>query len=511
MKFRSMSFIRLIWTVGIAAVFLIVTACCFAQPQGSKGGTKTGTKAAAPAASDAVASKGFSRLAVTPEIKQQFEGDQRYAVLVAPNYAGSELNALRFTVADTLELKTELERQGYDVRLISPGEATAETVKGVLTNARQLFEGKSQSTFLFAFSGHGFLLKDGGGKDRNYLVTLGVTKDRLAEEALALDDVEKLMADSGAKRKVILIDACRNDPNAKSADAPRTFAQFQEAEGTSILLSTRPGGFSYEDKELGHGIFTYYILEALRGKAAGKDGYVTFYDLEKYVETSVVARAIKQDLMQRPFALGERSGDFLIATAAPPKPGEVATLPAAAQQIDSNSMMLREIGSARAFYALTDGGKLTLIDNKSLTPFVELTDSGAKDLAEGYRHFRGTGAHNERFDVAVQMKGEAISGVKGRVGTPCPNECTTTSAVPLLPGEKMQAAPVRDGADRARRGLGALTSGLPGLGGKGAKSSQKGAAASDTTVKVADSQNDLLRFRWTGFELTSNMLKQAAR
>src|SRR5206468_3465505 len=180
-------------------------------------------------------------------------------------------------------------------------------------SARQLLDGKPQSTFLFAFSGHGFQMKDASGQDRNYLVTLGVSRDRLAEDALPLDEVEKLMSQSGARRKVILIDACRNDPNAKSSDSPRTFSQLQESEGTSILLSTRPGGFSYEDRELGHGIFTYYLLEGLRGSAAGKDGFVTFYDLEKYVETSVVARAMKQDLDQRPFALGEHFGDFLIA------------------------------------------------------------------------------------------------------------------------------------------------------------------------------------------------------
>src|SRR5947209_256491 len=443
----------------LGAVAMIFVGSIFPQSTPSK---KPKPSAPAPAGDmAAVASKGFSRMAVTPEVKQQFEGEQsRFAILVAPNYAGSDLNPLRFTVADTLELKGELERQGYITRLISPGEATSESIRNALASARQLLDGKPQSTFLFVFSGHGFQMKDASGQDRNYLATLGVTRDRLAQEALPLDEVEKLMSESGARRKVILIDACRNDPNAKGAKGTRSFAQLQESEGTTILLSTRPGGFSYEDRELGHGIFTYYLVEGLRGKAAGKDGFVTFYDLEKYVESSVVARAIKQDLVQRPFALGEHFGDFLIGTGAPPKSGEITPLPAASQQIDSNTAILWQMtkqgGIAQSFYAFAQGPKLTLVNNKTLAPFVELTDTGADDLDPGYKHFKGT-ANGQLVDLAVQMQGETVVGAKGRMGTPCSGSGACSSPeelkLMLLPGEKLKAESVRDKAAKAKNTL----------------------------------------------------------
>jgi Caspase domain len=461
-----------------------------------------------------VTSKGFSRIAVTPEVKQQFEGEQnRYAILVAPNYAGSELNPLRFTVADTLELKAELERQGYVTRLIAPGEATSEAIRNALSTARQLLEGKPQSTFLFAFSGHGFQIKDASGNDRNYLVTLGVTRDRLPQEALALDEVEKLMSESGARRKVILIDACRNDPNAKGTDGPRTFAQLQESEGTTILLSTRPGGFSYEDRELGHGIFTYYLLDGLRGKAAGKDGFVTFYDLEKYVETSVVARAMKQDLVQRPFALGEHYGDFLIATAAPPKSGEIAALPAATQQVDSNTAILWQMtkqgGIAQSFYAFVQGPKLTLVNNKTLAPFAELTDAGLNDLEQGYRHFKGI-SNGQLVELAVQMQGDKVISAKGRTGTPCSGSSACSSAeevkLLLLPGEKLKGEAVRDKAMKAKNTLNSVSNGLGLFGGgrssRGAQTTGSVAALTETSI---NNQNELLRYRWESFDLTSKV------
>src|SRR5580693_3534513 len=77
-----------------AAVVLIIAASALGQTPAGSPKQKPGSKAAQsakpaavqPAAqpSDAVAAKGFSRIAVTPEVKQQFEGEQnRYAVIVA--------------------------------------------------------------------------------------------------------------------------------------------------------------------------------------------------------------------------------------------------------------------------------------------------------------------------------------------------------------------------------------------------------------------------------------------
>ena len=280
-----------------------------------------------------VAARGFTRVEVTPEYKEQFNSELRIAILVAPSYRGTGLSLLRFTVADIMELKIELERQGYKVRQIGPAEASSDYIRGVLRDSKQLIEGSNQATLLFAFSGHGFQTKDG----KNYLMTTGAVVDKVEQEALSLDEVQELMSASGARRKVVLVDACRNDPEARSTIAARTMNDFKEAEGTSILLSTRPGGFSYEDADISHGIFTYYILEGLRGKAAGKDGYVTFYDMQKYVERSVLDHAMKKDRVQKPFAKGERSGDFLLATAAPPNREKSSLRPRRATSIRKRS------------------------------------------------------------------------------------------------------------------------------------------------------------------------------
>jgi len=499
-------------------VFLLCSAIALAQapapvrppakgPARPAPKTAPATAAPAPAAPAAaapaptVAAKGFSRVEVTPQYKEEFQKELRVAVIAAPSYRNSGLNALRYTYVDALELQHEFERQGYKVLMVSPSEATADNVRKALMDSKQLLDGNNQGTLLFAFSGHGFQTSKG-----NYLVTVGATPQNVETEALSLDDVQKLMNDSGARRKVIMVDACRNDPDAKSTDTPRTFTQFQEAEGTSILLSTRPGGFSYEDTELGHGIFSYYVLEGLRGKAAGKDGYVTFFDLQKFVENGVVSQALKKERIQRPFVMGERSGDFLLATAAPPKPSEIPALPSGVQVVDSNSLVLREIGGGnRSFFAVLADTKLTLVDNRTLNPYVELLDTGVNDLP-GYRHFKGNSPSKELIDAAVEMKGQDIIGVKARIGTPCPNEttCSTATQLPLLPGEKPNqtraaASTVANAATSARNGLTKL-----GLG-RGATKMGKTELGAQAATSTLDSTNPLLKWQWKSFDLTSNL------
>jgi len=117
---------------------------------------------------------------------------------------------------------------------------------------------------------------------------------------------------------------------------------------------------------------------------------------------------MKKDRVQKPFALGERSPDFLLATADPPKPEEIAKPPAAASQVDSNAPSLKEVGSGRHLYALYKAQKITLIDAKTFTPLAEVAEKTVKDSAEGYRYFEGNGPDKRLYDLAVEMKGDEI-------------------------------------------------------------------------------------------------------
>lgn len=463
----------------------------------------------APSASDqsdaGATARGVQRGHFTEKDKNAFEMETRTAILVAPSYRDSGLATLRYTFADAVELKAELERQGYSVRVIPSTEATADSIRQALTNQKILLDGTTQATVVFAFMGHGF--QDNSG--HNYLMTYGADLDNMDKEALSLDEVQKLLNETGARRKVVFIDACRNVPGSRDASAARTMSDFQAAEGMAMLLATKPGAYSYEDPELSHGVFTYFLLEALRGKAAGKDGYVTFHDVSQYVEHSVLSYSLKKDLAQKPLAtLRDVGGDFLLATAAPPKPEDIKAN-IAASQITSDATLMRAVQDKRSFFVDLNETTLTLMDSTSGQPYAILNEhpDQLKDKTEtakrSLRWFSGTSPDNSAVNMVAEMKGDQLLQLWGRIGKPCPGDkpCSATP-FPLLPGEAGDKAAVIDKTKKAAAGI--ITSIIPfgGLARKAVQATQSvssGTAAAES-AGFADSR---AKYIWTKLDLTS--------
>jgi formylglycine-generating enzyme required for sulfatase activity len=241
----------------------------------------------------------------------------------------SGLASLKFPLNDASALADVLEQQGYMVQRLTDTKATRPIVRKVLNDLAQVIT-PEEGSFLFYFAGHGFA-QDGV----NYLATYGVATDNLKEEGLAVSEVERLLKRTKAKRQMMFIDACRNEPSkgSRTADA-RSFATLKAAEGMRALYATKSGAVSYEAEELGHGLFTHFLIQGLKGEAANpKDGLVTFRDLSDFVVSKVKAYSVKAGKIQVPFEAGESTGDFLmgevlkeapVAEAAPPEPKVVA-------------------------------------------------------------------------------------------------------------------------------------------------------------------------------------------
>jgi hypothetical protein len=214
---------------------------------------------------------------------------------------------LNFPVADIRTVATTLKLQGYTPIILTDRQATAARIRQQLKYMADEVE-TGKGTAIFYFSGHGFRI---GGE--NFLATYDTTLDQLASQGLAVSEVQKLLAATGAKQRVLFIDACRNDPTAKSITAGRPFEQFEDSEGLRILYSTGPGKVSYEDEALQQGVFSYYVAKGLRGDAAGPDGMITFDDLRNWVSDNMRRYGAEHQRPQIPYQLGESTGDFLLA------------------------------------------------------------------------------------------------------------------------------------------------------------------------------------------------------
>jgi formylglycine-generating enzyme required for sulfatase activity len=265
---------------------------------------------------------------IDPAARRNFEKQVKVALVVGISVypQGSGLTSLKYAARDAEVLGATLKAQGYLVRRLTDSDATRSVIRRTL---RELSDAVSpdEGTFLFFFGGHGFTYKG-----TNYLATFGVTADDLDGEGLAVSDVESLLRASKAKRKLVFIDACRNDPGqATRSAAQRSFDKLQASEGIRVLFSTKEGHVSFEDDALRQGIFTYFLDKGLEGEAAGADGLVTFRDLADYLTDKMRAYTVERGQLQIPFETGESSGDFLLsagskrletAAPAPPAPPE---------------------------------------------------------------------------------------------------------------------------------------------------------------------------------------------
>ena len=83
-----------------------------------------------------------------------------------------------------------------------------------------------------------------------------------------------------------------------------------------MLAAAGSEQFATEFTELGHGLFTHVLLDALSGKADGapKDGKVTIYELKSYLDDQVPELSQKyKGVMQFPHTFS-RGQDFPIVT-----------------------------------------------------------------------------------------------------------------------------------------------------------------------------------------------------
>jgi formylglycine-generating enzyme required for sulfatase activity len=143
--------------------------------------------------------------------------------------------------------------------------------------------------------------------------------------------LNQLLARIRASHKLLLVDACRNDPESGKGDkenllgetfargigvAPFTGGQSR-SQVAATLFSSEKGQRAYEWPDKDRGFFSYFLEKGLNGEAADTDGSVTLAGLVKYLRREVpdhVQRILGVDRIQTPWARmeGNDPGSWVI-------------------------------------------------------------------------------------------------------------------------------------------------------------------------------------------------------
>ena len=185
---------------------------------------------------------------------------------------------------------------------------------------------KASASIVIYFSGHGAPVPnqgsiDGDGIDK-YLLTQESDPSNFYGTAFPMDEVAGIFNRLASDRVVFIADTCysgatggktvlaKNMTGMKvsSPDYDRFLSRLTEGKGRVILTASRGSELSQESLRFKHGVFTYFLLEALRGAAdRNHDGFVTISEAYDYV-----SREVPKFSNQHPTWKGEASGDIVI-------------------------------------------------------------------------------------------------------------------------------------------------------------------------------------------------------
>lgn len=279
----------------------------------------TGSLLLAAICSAQIANKGVT---VTQTDARSFATEKKLALVIGIDayLEESGLSPLKWASKDATDLAAELARQGYSTDVLLNNRVTKPALRRHLSDLLKRLD-PNTGTVVFAFSGHGGQV----GREQ-YLATYEASAEDLDQSGISVRELRTMLEDSSAPRKLMFLDACRNvtTPGAKDAAAPiEPMAELSASRGLRVLVSTGPTTRSFEYDDLKHGLFTYYLLEGLKGAASRPDGLVTFGSLARYVTASVKDR----NPQQVPYTDGQASGEFALAGTYRSVPAAVASAP----------------------------------------------------------------------------------------------------------------------------------------------------------------------------------------
>jgi WD40 repeat protein len=152
---------------------------------------------------------------------------------------------------------------------------------------------KPEDVLLFYYAGHGSMV----GNKFFFIPTESVSlyqEDRLNQESIYAGLVQEKLKNIPALKQIVILDACQSGGSTeilaqRGASEEKALAQLSRGSGVHVLAASGSEQFAAEVSELGHGVFTYIILDALQGSADGapKDGNVTIYELKAYLNDQV--------------------------------------------------------------------------------------------------------------------------------------------------------------------------------------------------------------------------------
>lgn len=223
---------------------------------------------------------------------------QLHLIVVGINtYKNAKYN-LNYANADASSFKTAIELGAKEIfstvntYYISDNAATKDGIQSALEKVK--LNAQPDDLLVFYYAGHGVV----DDKKEFYLVPHDVTQlygndQGLRKSAISSSMIQSYSKDIKAQKQLFILDACQsagaldNVVAMRGAAEEKAIAQLARSTGTHWLTASGSNQFASEFSQLGHGSFTYCLLEALKGKADNGDKKLTVKEIDAYLQSVV--------------------------------------------------------------------------------------------------------------------------------------------------------------------------------------------------------------------------------
>jgi hypothetical protein len=272
----------------------------------------------------------------------QGEADKAYAprrlgLTVGINeFQDPNWRTLQFAVADARAMAADLAdpavgRFDEVETLAETKQTTADGVRAALRRLENKNTSPDDLVFIY-ISTHGTLDRDGSGDLRQYLVASNTSFTAIPKTAISHDEIFAFFQRLKSRRKVLVLAACHSGqgkselPPAVRDEIARTKGGFlvepiEDVSEASVIIGVCAfGETAQENPALGHDIYTYFLLEAMRSEKADRDqdGAISLSEAHDYARRSTYYFT---EGKQRPFARSDILGSDPILLAGRVKGG----------------------------------------------------------------------------------------------------------------------------------------------------------------------------------------------
>ena len=234
---------------------------------------------------------------------------------------------LKYAVNDAMAMYDHLlsfnQVPAENITLLLNEDASLTRLRSALGTHLKKSAGQDDMVIIF-FAGHGATEKDAMSPDgdglEKYLLPFDADPKDLYATALPMGEISRIFNRISSERLVFIADSCYSGASGgrtigidgiRASLSDTFFDRLTSGKGRVIISASGANEVSAESEELQQGVFTYYLLEGLKGKAdIDKDNLVTLDEAYRFVSEHV-PRVTGQE--QHPVKKGTVEGRFVLS------------------------------------------------------------------------------------------------------------------------------------------------------------------------------------------------------